>query len=142
MAVQELTGNYKDTRTYKEADGATKARIERFRKENKLENKHLYLLLLREDYRNLPKEEKQKGNRIAEIMVISGILTFLILTSQQRTDLLPYAALYMFAVTIIYFSGIFNPVSRQLSNINRLLKRFPETPSLKAYLLNESVKDE
>ena len=142
MATQELTGNYKDTRTYKEADGATRARIERFKKENKLDSKHLYLLLLREDYRSLPKEEKQKGNRVGEILVLSGIATFLILTSQQRKDLLPFAGLYMIIVSIIYFSGIFNPVARQLNNINKLLKRFPETPSLKAYLLNQDAKEE
>ena len=128
-------GDYKKTDTYKNADQKTKARIERFRKENHIENGHMYLLLLREDIRNLPKEEKQKGNKMAEMLVICGIITFLIITSLNRRDILPYAGLYMFVVTGIYFSGILNPVSRQLSNINKLLKKhFPEVPSLKEYL--------
>ena len=41
------------------------------------------------------------------------------------------------AVTAIYFSGILNPVSRQLSNINKLLKKYPEAPSVKKYLEGE-----
>lgn len=59
MADRAIQGNYKETETYRKADGQTRAKIERFKKENKIENNHMYLLLLREDYRNLPKEEKQ-----------------------------------------------------------------------------------
>ena len=69
MSITIPMGDYKQTDTYKNADQKTKARIERFRKENKIENGHMYLLLLREDLRNLPKEEKQKGNRMAEMLV-------------------------------------------------------------------------
>ena len=36
MANKELTGNYKDTSTYKNADGQTRTKIERFKKENKI----------------------------------------------------------------------------------------------------------
>ena len=89
MANKELTGNYKDTSTYKNADGQTRTKIERFKKENKIDNNQMYLLLLREDYRDLPKEEKQRGNRPAEIIVISGIVTFLAMTAADRRDLLP-----------------------------------------------------
>ena len=141
MADREIKGNYKETETYMKADGQTRAKIERFKKENKIENNHMYLLLLREDYRNLPKEEKQKGNRTPEILVISGIISFLVATARQMTDILPYIAVYMFVVSAIYFSGILNPVGRQLSNINKLLKRFPETPSLKRYLEGEETQD-
>lgn len=137
MADKDYKGNYKDTRTYKDADSKTKAKIERYRKDNNIDNGHLYLLLLREDYRNLPKEEKQKGNRTAEILVIGGIVSFLILTAQQRTELLPYAAIYMIAVSVIYFSGIFNPVARQLSNIRKLLKKYPEAPDIREVLKEE-----
>ncbi|MBR5340522.1 MAG: hypothetical protein IK151_01200 [Erysipelotrichaceae bacterium] len=135
MSITIPKGDYKQTDTYKNADQKTKARIERFRKENQIENGHMYLLLLREDIRNLPKEEKQRGNRMAEMLVVCGIITFMIMTSLNRRDILPYAGLYMFVVTGIYFSGILNPVSRKLSNINRLLKKhFPEKPSLSEYL--------
>ena len=133
-----LKGNYKDTRTYKEADPETKVKIERYRKENKIDSGHMYLLLLREDYRNLPKEEKQQGNRIAEILVLSGIVSFLVMTAYNRKDTLPFVGSYMILVTIVYFSGILNPIARQLSNINKLLKKnYPEVPSLKEYLNQE-----
>ncbi len=142
MANKELTGNYKDTNTYKNADGQTRTKIERFKKENKIDNNQMYLLLLREDYRDLPKEEKQRGNRPAEIIVISGIVTFLAMTAADRRDLLPYAAVFMIFAAVIYFSGILNRVARQLSNINKLLKKFPKTPSLKKYLEGKKEDEE
>ena len=137
-----MKGNYKDTKTYREADGATKAKIERYKKENRIENNQMYLLLLREDYRSLPKEEKQKGNRPAEIMVLSGIITFLFLTANQKTNVLPFAAAYMIIAAIIYFSGILNPVARATANINKLLKKFKEVPSLKEYLSPKTEEEE
>jgi hypothetical protein len=134
MADKEIKGNYKETESYRNADGKTRSAIERYKKENKVDNSHMYLLLLREDLRNLPKEVKQRGNRAAEIIVLSGIISFLVLTANQRTDILPYAAVYMFIATALYFSGILNPVARQLSNVNKLLKKFPEVPSIKEVL--------
>ena len=141
MAEKQIQGNYKDTKTNKEANGQLRAKLDRYKKDNKIENNQMYLLLLREDYRSLPKEEKQKGNRPAEIIVISGIITFLAMTAADRKDLLPYAAAFMFVAAAIYFSGILNPVSRSLSNINKLLKKFPEAPSLKPILHPESGEE-
>ena len=59
--AEQVKGNYKDTDTYKKADSKTRAAIERYKKDNKIANEQLYLLLLRQDLRDLPKEEKQKG---------------------------------------------------------------------------------
>ena len=141
MAEKQIQGNYKDTKIYKEANGQLRAKLDRYKKDNKIENNQMYLLLLGEDYRSLPKEEKQKGNRPAEIIVISGIITFLAMTAADRKALLPYAAAFMFVAAAIYFSGILNPVSRSLSNINKLLKKFPEAPSLKPILHPESREE-
>ena len=141
MADNNLKGNYKDTDTYKKADSQTRVKIERYKKENKLENGQMYLLLLREDLRSLPKEEKQKGNRAPEIMVISGIISFLVATARQTMNVLPYIGVYMIVVSAIYFSGILNPIGRQLSNINKLLKKFPKTPSIREYLKEEESEE-
>lgn len=141
MAEKEITGNYKDTQTYKKADGKTRSRLEQYKKENGIGNDQMYLLLLREDYRSLPKEEVQKGNRPAELMVLSGIITFLVLTANQKLETLPFIGVYMIIAAIIYFSGILNPIGRQLSNINKLLKKFPEAPSLKP-ILHPETKEE
>ena len=141
MADKEITGNYKDTQTYKKADGKTRSKLEQYKKENGIGNDQMYLLLLREDYRSLPKEEVQKGNRPAELMVLSGIITFLVLTANQKTETLPFIAVYMIVATAIYFSGILNPIGRQLSNINKLLKKFPEVPSLKPILSSENTEE-
>ena len=109
MADKLITGNYKDTETYKKADGKTRSKLEQFRKENKIENDQMYLLLLREDYRGLPKEEVQKGNRPAELMVLSGIITFLVLTANQKLETLPFIGVYMIIATIIAIPiGLFN----------------------------------
>ena len=142
MADNSLKGNYKETETYKKADAQKKAQIERYRKENKLDSGQMYLVLLREDYRNLPKEEKQKGNRIAELLVLSGIITFLALTARQNKEMLPFAAVYLIIVTAVYFSGILNPIGRQLSNINKLIRKScPDLPPLKKYLEGEKEEE-
>ena len=141
MAEKEITGNYNDTQTYKKADGKTRSRLEQYKKENGIGNDQMYLLLLREDYRSLPKEEVQKGNRPAELMVLSGIITFLVLTANQKLETLPFIAVYMIVATAIYFSGILNPIGRQLCNINKLLKKFPEAPSLKPILSSEDKEE-
>jgi hypothetical protein len=140
MADKQITGNYKETETYKRADGKTRSKLEQYKKENGIGNDQMYLLLLREDYRSLPREEVQKGNRPAELMVLSGIITFLVLTANQKLETLPFIGAYLIVATIIYFSGILNPIGRQLSNINKLLKKFPEAPSLKP-ILNAEKKE-
>ncbi len=142
MAEKQYDGDYKKTLTYKEADQKKKMLIEKYMKENKIDKKQMYLLLLREDYRNLPQEEKQKGNRAAELLVISGIITFLAMVAQQKRQFLPFAAVYVIVTTVIYFSGILNPIARQLSNINKLLKKLPEVPSLKKYLEGDKEENE
>ena len=142
MAENKYDGDYKKTNTYNEADQKKKTLIEKYKKEYNVSKEQMYLLLLREDYRNLPQEEKQKGNRAAELLVISGIITFLAMVAQQKKTLLPVAAAYMIVVSIIYFSGILNPIARQLSNINKLLKKFPELLSLKSYLGEEKTEEE
>ena len=139
--AEQYNGDYKKTQTYAKADGEKRSKIERFRKENKLDDGQMYLLLLREDLRNLPKEEKQKGNRVAELLVLSGIISFLVLTARNARQLLPYQAVYMIIVTVVYFSGILNPVARQLSNINKLLKKYPKQVDLRKYL-NEEKEEE
>ncbi|MCR5096083.1 MAG: hypothetical protein K6A70_05050 [Erysipelotrichaceae bacterium] len=139
--AEQYNGDYKKTQTYTKADGEKRSKIERFRKENKLDDGQMYLLLLREDLRNLPKEEKQKGNRVAELLVLSGIISFLVLTARNARQLLPYQAVYMIIVTAVYFSGILNPVARQLSNINKLLKKYPKQVDLRKYL-NEEKEEE
>ena len=130
--MENLKGDYRTTLTYQNAKPEIRKRIEAYRKDNDIKENHLYLLLLREDYRRLPKEEKQKGNRPAEMMVLSGILVFLVMTASNNRTLLPFAAVYMLVAAGIYFSGILNPVSRQLSNINKLLKKeFKDVPPIK-----------
>lgn len=139
--AEQYNGDYKKTQTYAKADGEKRSKIERFRKENKLDDGQMYLLLLREDLRNLPKEEKQKGNRVAELLVLSGIISFLVLTARNARQLLPYQAVYMIIVTAVYFSGILNPVARQLSNINKLLKKYPKQVDLRKYLNEEKGEE-
>ncbi len=126
--MADNNGDYRATTTYKSASKEVRKKIESYRSEHDLKAGQMYLLLLREDYRRLPAEEKQKGNRPAELMVLSGILVFLVMTASNNRAMLPFAAVYMIIAACIYFSGILNPISRQLSNINKLIKK--ECPSL------------
>ena len=73
--------------------------------------------------------------------MISGTITFLIATARQMMNVLPYLGSYMIVVSAIYFSGILNPIGRQLSNINKLLKKFPKTPSIREYLKEEESEE-
>ena len=130
-------GNYKTTDYYKNADKEVKRKIESYKKENKISEKHLYLLLEREGLRNLPKQEKARGNSLAEMIVVGGIISFLIVTASKRYEILPYVSVYVIITTIIYLTGILNPISRKLNNINKVLKKFPKVPPIKDYLGNK-----
>lgn len=130
--MSERMGDYRATETYKKASAEVRKKIEAFRKEHDLKAGQMFLLLHREDLRRLPKEEKQKGNRPAEMMVLSGILVFLVMTATNNRALLPFAAVYVLIASAVYFSGILNPYSREISNVNKLLKKeCPDIPSIK-----------
>lgn len=141
--MSEKAGDYRATNTYKSASKEVRAKIEAYRKEHDLKANQMYMLLLREDYRRLPKEEKQKGNRPAEMMVLSGIIVFLVMTATNNRANLPFAAVYMLIAAGVYFSGILNPYSRQLSNINKLIKKeCPELPPIKEVIDGPATKEE
>ena len=36
MAEKQIQGNYKDTKTYKEANGQLRAKLDRYKKDNKI----------------------------------------------------------------------------------------------------------
>ena len=128
--AKETAGNYRETETYKKMSAEEKKELLCYQKENRITDPHLYLLLYREDLRSLPKEEKQKGNRPAEMMVISGIIVFLVMTASNNRRMLPFAGAYMLIVGAIYLTGIMNPYSRTLSNVNKLLKKnYPKVAS-------------
>lgn len=141
--MSEKAGDYRATNTYKSASKEARSRIEVFRREHDLKANQMYMLLLREDYRRLPKEEKQKGNRPAEMMVISGIIVFLVMTATNNRTMLPFAAVYVLIAAGVYFSGIMNPYSRQLSNINKLIrKECPDVPPIKETIDGPSEEKE
>lgn len=75
------------------------------------------------------------------MIVINGIIVFLVLTATQNKAMLPFAGIYMIIVSIIYLSGILNPISRELSNINKLLKKFSKLKILKKYLMKIERKN-
>ena len=130
--MSEKLGDYRATLTYKNASSEVRKKIEEYRKQNDLKAGQMFLLLHREDLRRLPKEEKQRGNRPAEMMVLSGIVVFLVMTATNNHAVLPFAAIYMIIASAVYFSGILNPYSREISNVNKLIKQgCPDVPPIK-----------
>jgi hypothetical protein len=124
MAEPVFSGDYKKTDVYKNACPEEKNKWEKFRKENGIDSKEMYLILYRESVRSLPKEEKSKGNRSSETMLIGAMVFFLwTIAANQDKKVLLMACIFVFITTFFYLSEIFNPYTRTVRAINKQLKK-------------------
>ncbi len=142
MADKKLTGDYKQTKTYREADKQTKKNYEAWRKDQNITSEHMYLLMYRQDYRNLPADEKRKANSMAEMMVISGIVIFLVATASEDKYLLLIASVYTLVSAVLYFTGVFSPVQRELNKANKQLKAYPKVKSFEEFMGIDKSEEE
>lgn len=125
--------DYRELSAYKNADAAVRRQLEHWRADQKISDEHMYLLMARQTLRELPPEKKKAGNRVAEMLVVFSIIFFLfMMQSQDRIPML-IASIMVISSTILYLSGVLNPISAQFRQIRRALKKHPTVEEFAAW---------
>lgn len=123
--MAELKGDYRRTKTYASSGKDLQKQYEAWKKDQKMDNDTMYLYLLRQDMRNLPKDVYRKGNSSIEMMVISAMLVFLAGTASRIRGLMLVGAVAVIITAALYFSGVMNPYYRTIRSCTKKLKAKP-----------------
>ncbi len=139
MAQLETPQDYRKSSTFRNSDGETRRLMERYRSEQHISEEHMAWLMYLEDLRALPKEEKQKGNRMAEGMILGAMVLFLATLQSPDKRVLLLTSLLVIGMTIIYISGVLNPYTDTLRRVKRLLKKqYPAVEPYRAWMKKQS----
>lgn len=123
MERLETPNNYRKSTTYQKGSQETRRLIERYQKEQKISEEQMAWLMYLEDLRAVPKEEIQKGNRMAEGMVIGAMVLFLAVMQSRNKGLLLLASILVIAMGAVYLTGLLNPYTDTLRRVKRTLKK-------------------
>lgn len=118
--------HYTETKTYRDLDEAGKKAFAAHQKAHHLADEQALLLFRLEDLRHLSAEEKNRGNRLAQMLVLSSMAVFLTASATKNAPLLLAASILVIVSSIIYFTGAFNPITREIRMIKKELKKFPQ----------------
>lgn len=121
--------DYRETGTYKRADAEERRRLDAWKRDQQISDNHMALLLALEDLRQTPKEEKKKGNKSVETMLVLSMFFFLFAVTMKQKGMLLVASIIVIVNTVIYFSGITNPYSNMTRQIKKKLKSCPQVES-------------
>lgn len=131
----DLNGDYHDTKTYRDASPERRKQINRYKKENNIENDHMFMLLFQKDLDRVPESEVKKSDTSTNMLLVVGVLLFLgsmqsVATAQGAQSLfLAIAGIIAFIlVLVVYFTGVLNPVKRARRKLKKLLSEKPEVP--------------
>lgn len=129
IPVGKATGDYKETRTYHNADAEKKRLISRYRRENGIGDEQTFLLLYLNDLKHeITDEEKKKANGPGETMVVLAILCdFMAVASRQIAPIFICTALLLL-MTVLYITGRFNSYETEKRRVRKLLKKFDQKP--------------
>ena len=131
MAEYTKDKEYRRTSTFKSFDSATKKLWEQYKTKNEISDEHMAEIFKLQDLRNLPKEEKQKGNRIPESLLVVTILFFVFQMngqSQVTMTMIVTAVMVIFSA-ILYLTGALNPISTAIRKCKKKLKKdYPRVP--------------
>ena len=127
----ETPNEYRKSKTYRKADAAGRKVLEQYKKEQKLTDEQMAWQMYLQDLRDMPKEERQKGNRAAEGCVIGAMILFLIAIQSRRTTAMLIASITVIASTIVYVSGVLNPYTASMRRAKKQLKK--ECPKALTY---------
>ena len=124
---------YHKSETYKKADTETRRSLERYKADQKISDEQMNWLMYLEDIRGLPKEERQKGNRPAEMLVLSAMVMFLLMATAGSRGAMLVTSIFFIIAAVTYLSGILNPYSVTIRKIKKKLKSYPKVKSYKEW---------
>lgn len=139
MERLETPSNYRKSTTYQKGSQETRRLIECYQKEQNISEEQMAWLMYLEDLRALPKEEIQKGNHMAEGMVIGAMVLFLAVMQSRNKGLLLLASVLVIAMGAVYLTGLLNPYTDTLRRVKRTLKKqYPEVTSYQTWLKEQA----
>lgn len=94
-----------------------------------ISEEHMNWLMYLQDIRGLPKEQRQKGNHPAEMLVLGAMAMFLVAVNMKERSYLLIASVFVIFAAVLYLTGVLNPYSVMIRKIKKELKRFPKVPS-------------
>lgn len=133
--------DYRETGTYKRADAALRRQYENWKSEQDISDVQMALFLRLQDLRDTPKDEKRKGNKTAETMLVFSMFFFLIAVSVRQNAMLLVASLIVIVNTVIYLSGITNPYSSAMRRLKKCLKAYPTVKSFEQWQKEQNSVD-
>lgn len=134
MERLETPTNYRKSTTYQKGSPETRRLIERYQKDQHISEEQMAWLMYLEDLRALPKEEVQKGNRMAEGMVIGAMVLFLAVMQSRNKGLMLLASVLVIAMGVVYLTGLLNPYTDTLRRVKRTLKKqYPQVVPYQAW---------
>lgn len=135
MERLETPKNYRKSSTYQNGSPETRRLIERYQMEQKISEDHMAWLMYLEDLQALPKSEIQKGNRVAEGMVIGALVLFFAVMRNQNKGILLWASILVLVMGVIYLAGLLNPYTDALRKVKRTLKKhYPKAISYQTWI--------
>ena len=125
--------SYQDTKTYRDASPARRRQINRYKKENDISDKHMFLLMFKEDLDGVPEDMRKSGDTASNILLVTGFLLLwntlqIAMNSQGGANVgLIFLSLGSFLLVVaVYFLGLLNPYKRAVRTVNKKLKEMPE----------------
>ena len=124
MAKKEafVAKGYHKSETYQKADAAGRKELDRYKKEQQLTDEQMNWMMYLEDLRATPKEQKQKGNRPAEMLVLGSMVTFLIAANMGVRSFMLIASVFFILAAALYLTGALNPYSAAIRKVKKQLK--------------------
>ena len=133
MATNQPTEDYRKTALYRDAPPALRRQYERWTQEQKLDGERMCLELSLLQLRQMPKEERRRGNRAAEALVIASMLFFLAVANARSKATLLIACGLLFVNTLLYLTGVLNPYVVQTRRLKKRLRAYPQIEPFEAW---------
>ena len=119
----EQPKEYRKSETYRKADASARKLLEQYKREQKLSDEQMNWQMHLEDLRATPKEQKQKGNRPAEMLVLGSMVTFLLAANMGVRSFMLIASVFFIFAAALYLTGALNPYSSGIRKAKKQLKK-------------------
>ena len=97
----------------------------KYKEELHISEEHMNWLMYLQDIRGLPKEQRQKGNHPAEMLVLGAMAMFLVAVNMKERSYLLIASVFVIFAAVLYLTDVLNPYSVMIRKIKKRAQAFP-----------------
>ena len=119
MAEKLQAKEYHESDTYKNADRTVRTSLEKYKEELHISEERMNWLMYLQDIRGLPKEQRQKGNHPAEMLVLGAMAMFLVAVNMKERSYLLIASVFVIFAAVLYLTDVLNPYSVMIRKIKK-----------------------